>query len=237
MKENMKFFVFAAFATVLAASLSVVAQTDKNYEKELRNATARAESASEVFNEVMKIGDRAIPEEILEKARAIVVFPGTLKGAFIFGASGGKGIVVSKIGRAWSAPAFLNIGGGSFGLQIGGQKIDYVLVVMNEEGLQGLLEDKFEIGAEASVAAGPVGRTTAASTNPTFDASILSYSRSQGAFAGVSLKGAVIKQDKSINRTIYKRSAKELLIKDRALWSAAPEPLQVFPKTVAKYVR
>lgn len=229
----------ALFSLVLLLLLgtSSFAQKDEKYRKELRAAAARVDSASEVFDEVMKIKDSSIPEDILDKAYAIVVFPGTLKGAFIFGASGGKGVAVRKIGRDWSAPAFMNIGGGSFGFQIGGQKIDYILVIMNEEGLKGLLEDKFEIGGEASVAAGPVGRTAAASTNATLDASILSYSRSQGAFAGVSLKGAVIKQDNSIMDTIYQKSAKELLIRDKALWNTAPEELQRFPKTVKKYVK
>jgi len=212
-------------------------QDDKKYRKELRNAADRVDSASEVFEEIMKISDSSIPKDILEKAYGIVVFPGTLKGAFIFGATGGRGVAIRKIGRQWSAPAFLNIGGGSIGFQIGGQKIDYILVIMNNEGMKGLLEDKFEMGGEASVAAGPVGRATAASTNATLDASILTYSRTQGAFAGVSLKGAVIKQDKSINRTIYGKSAKELLIRDEALWNTAPAELQIFPKTVAKYVR
>lgn len=224
-------------ALTLLASLGASAQTSKKYRKELRNAKARVDSASEVLRELMGAEDKAIPDEILEKARAVVVFPGTLKAAFVFGGRGGKGVVVSRIGKTWSAPAFLNIGGGSFGFQIGGQKIDYILVVMNDEGLEGLLQDKFEIGGEASVAAGPVGRNASAATNATLDASILSYSRAQGLFAGVSLKGAVIKQDKSINRTIYKKSAKQLLIETRALWNTAPASLQVFPKTVAKYAR
>lgn len=228
--------IFLASLILVLGSVSAFAQ-DKKKEKEMRAAVSRVNSASEVFDEVMNIKDSAIPEEILEKAHAIVVFPGTIKGAFIFGGQGGKGVAVRKIGRDWSAPAFMNIGGASFGLQIGGQKIDYVLVIMNEEGLEGLLEDKFEIGGEASVAAGPVGRTTAASTNATFDASILSYSRTQGAFAGVSLKGAVIKQDKSMNRAVYGKSAKQLLIEDKALWKTAPEDLQRFPRTVRKYIR
>ncbi len=237
MKINiLKMSVLLAILAFAGTSL-VGAQDDKEYRKELRAAGARVDSASEVFEEVMKIKDRSIPEDIMKKAYAIVVFPGTLKGAFIFGATGGKGVAIRKIGREWSAPAFVNIGGGSVGFQIGGQKIDYILVIMNDEGLKGILEDKFEIGGEASVAAGPVGRTTAASTNATLDASILSYSRTQGVFAGVSLKGAVIKQDKSMNTAIYGKSAKQLLIKDQALWDTAPAELQLFPKTVAKYVR
>ena len=208
-------------------------KTDKKYRKELKNAKVRVDSATEVMNEVMAADDNAIPKDILKKAEAVLVFPGTLKGAFVFGGRTGRGVAVRRIGQTWSAPAFFNIGGGSFGLQIGGQKIDYILVVMSEEGLEGLLQDKFEIGGEASVAAGPVGRTAAASTNFTLDAGILSYSRTQGLFAGVSLKGAVIKQDKSINNALYNRSAKEILLDSNMIWSTAPAVLQIFQKTVA----
>lgn len=229
-----KGLVIAVFACVVLAGASVgFAQN----EKELEKGVARAISASEVMREVMDIADKSIPEDILSKAEAVIVFPGVLKGAFIFGGQGGKGIVVRRLKDGWSAPAFLKMGGASFGAQIGGEKIDYIMVVQNESGLKGLLEDKFEIGAEASVAAGPVGRTTAASTNMTFDAGILTYSRSQGAFIGVSLKGAVISPDDNLNRAIYNKSAKNLLLNNPLLWSDAPEDLQIFPQTVARYTR
>ncbi len=146
-------------------------------------------------------------------------------------------MAVRKTKNGWSAPAFLNVGGGSLGFQIGGEKIDYVLVVLNDGGLKGLLEDKFEFGGEASVAAGPVGRTAAATTNATLDAGILTYSRSQGAFAGVSLKGAVISQDEDMNQAIYKKSARELLFDPVTPWTAAPKSLQKFPKTVAMFAK
>jgi SH3 domain-containing YSC84-like protein 1 len=128
-----------------------------------------------------------------------------------------------------------NMGGGSIGLQAGGQSTDYILVVMNEKGLKSLLDDKFEIGGEGSAAAGPVGRTTAASTNLTLDAEILSYSRSKGLFAGVSLKGVVITHDNDMNRAIYQKTAKQILIDSPVLWSSAPTNLQKFSTTVAKY--
>lgn len=185
----------------------------------------------------MQTPDKAIPKEILEKAKAIIVFPGVVKAAFIVGGQGGKGVAIRKTKDGWSAPAFLNIGGGSFGFQIGGQKTDYVLIVMNENGLKGLLEDKFEFGGEASVAAGPVGRTAAATTNTTLDAGILSYSRSKGAFAGVSLKGAVITQDNDMNKAVYKKTALELLTDPVTLWTSAPKGLQKFPETVAMYAK
>jgi len=205
---------------------------------ELQKAEERVNSASEVMREVMRIDDRAIPRDILKNAWAVVVFPGVLKGAFIIGGQGGRGVVVRKLADgSWSAPAFLNITGGSIGPQIGGQKIDYILVIRNESGLKGLLEDKFEIGGEASVAGGPVGRTVAASTNPTLKAGILSYSRAQGLFAGVSLKGAVISQDKDMNMAIYQKSAKGLLIDSVTPWTAAPETLQMLSITVTEFAK
>jgi lipid-binding SYLF domain-containing protein len=218
---------------VLVSGINTFAQ-----KSEMRKAQERVNSASEVMREVMRIDDKAIPREILKNAWAVVVFPGVLKGAFIFGGQGGKGVVVRKLADGtWSAPAFLNITGASFGAQIGGQKIDYIMVVRNDSGLKGLLEDKFEMGGEASVAAGPVGRAAAASTNATLDAGILTYSRTQGLFAGVSLKGAIISQDNDMNTAIYKKSAKGLLIDSVTPWSVAPEELQEFPKTVAEFAR
>ena len=185
----------------------------------------------------MKIADKSIPRDLLAKANAIVVFPGAVKGAFIVGAQGGKGVAVSRSGNGWSAPAFLNMAGGSVGLQIGGQKTDYVLLIMNDKGLKGLLEDKFELGGEGSVAAGPVGRTAAASTNATMDAEILTYSRTKGIFGGISLKGVVISQDQDMNNAIYQKSAKQILGNPPIPASAAPQTLQKFPDTVANYSR
>ena len=225
-----KFFLF-----LILAAMSVNAYGQKS---EMTKAQERVGSASEVMREVMRIDDKSIPREILKNAWAVVVFPGVIKGAFIIGGQGGKGVVVRKLqDGSWSAPAFLNITGASFGAQIGGQKIDYILVVRNDSGLKGLLEDKFEMGGEASVAAGPVGRAAAASTNAKLTAGILTYSRTQGLFAGVSLKGAIISQDNDMNMSIYSKSAKGLLIDSVTPWSAAPEELQEFPKTVAEYAR
>lgn len=228
-----KLFVFAfVILGLLSFSLNVSAQTS-----ELRKAKQRVDSASKVLQQVMRAEDKAIPKDILERAKAVVVFPGVVKAAFIVGGQGGKGVVVSRTANGWSAPAFLNMGGGSVGFQIGAQKTDYVLLIMNDEGLKGLLEDKFEMGGEASIAAGPVGRTAAASTNATLDAGILTYSRSKGAFAGISLKGVVISQDQDINQAVYKKSAKDLLINSMTPWTAAPKNLQKFSQTVAMYAK
>ena len=205
--------------------------------KELKAAEERVDKASAVVRDVMRINEKAIPRDLLAKAKAIVVFPGALKFGFILGGQGGEGVVIRRLANGWSAPAFMNMAGGSIGAQIGGQKTDYVLLIMNEKGLKGLLGDKFEIGGEGSVSAGPVGRTAAASTNVTLDAEILSYSRSRGLFAGVALKGVVIKQDESINQAIYQKSAKEILGGTGMEWSSAPVSLQEFSKLVATYAK
>ena len=205
--------------------------------KDLQDAVERVNKASEVMTEVMRIKDKSIPRDLLNKAKAVVVFPGTIKGAFIIGGQGGKGVAVRRIGRGWSAPAFLNMAGGSIGLQIGGSKTDYVLLIMNDKGMKGLVEDKFELGGEGSVAAGPIGRTAAASTNATFDAEILTYSRSKGLFAGVSLKGVSINSDKDLNRAIYEKNLKQIIGDPVLPASAAPATLRKFGQTVSAYAR
>jgi lipid-binding SYLF domain-containing protein len=221
---------------VITLSLSTFAQK-KNDGKELRDAVDRVNAASKVMREIMSVRDRSIPRDLLQKAKAIVVFPGSIKAAFIIGGQGGKGVAIRRLAKGWSAPAFLNMGGGSVGFQIGGQKTDYVLLVMNDEGLTNLLADKFEMGGEGSVAAGPVGRTAAATTNATLDAQILTYSRSKGLFAGVSLKGVVISQDQDMNNAVYQKSAREILISSPLPSSAAPATLRKFGETVATYAR
>jgi len=221
------------FAILSLSLFSTFAAAQKKTGNDLRDAVERVEKASDVMERVMKIRDKSIPRDLLAKAKAVVVFPGSIKGAFIVGGQGGKGIAVRRVGNGWSAPAFLNMAGGSIGLQIGGAKTDYVLLIMNDKGLKGLLEDKFEMGGEGSVAAGPVGRTTAASTNATLDAGILTYSRSKGAFAGISLKGVVITSDKDLNTAVYQKTAKEILGDPAIPASDAPATLQKFGETVA----
>lgn len=221
-----------------AAANNDAKKTSKKDKKsdELKDAKERVQKASETLSEIMGDADKAIPRDLMEKAQAVVVFPGSTKAAFIFGGKGGSGLVVRRTASGWTAPAFLNMGGASFGPQIGVSKTDYIMLIMNEQGLNDLLVDKFEIGGEGSVAAGPVGRTAAASTNATLGAGILTYSRSRGAFAGVSLKGTVISQDETMNQAIYGKSAKEILFTPvRA--QEAPTELQKFPATVENYGR
>src|SRR6266550_1735554 len=191
MKYSLRRRLICGFSACLLLVISAnLANAQKS--SRLQDATRHAQEASEVFTEIMNVREHAIPKELLDKAEAIAVFPDVIKAAFIFGGKGGKGLISKRTPKGWSAPAFFNIGGGSFGAQIGATKTDYVLLIMNQEGLNGLLKDKFEIGGEVGVAAGPVGREAAASTNPRLDAGILSYSRSKGAFIGAALKGAAI---------------------------------------------
>jgi lipid-binding SYLF domain-containing protein len=183
----------------------------------------------------MNVKDKAIPKEMLDTAEAIAVFPGVIKAAFVIGGRGGQGVISRRVKGGWSAPAFFNIGGGSFGPQIGAQKTDYVLLIMNESGLNGLLKDKFELGGEASIAAGPVGREAAASTNPRLDAGILSYSRSKGAFVGAALKGAVITPDNDLNEAIYGKKADEVLKASPMTIGQMPASVRIFPRTLVRY--
>ena len=236
LKMKSKAFTFLISIALLSIfTASAVAQ--KGTGKDLQDAVKRVDGASEVMNEIMRISDKSIPRDLLAKAKAVVVFPGVIKGAFIIGGQGGKGVAVRRIGRGWSAPAFLNMAGGSVGFQIGGSKTDYIMLVMNDKGMKGLVEDKFELGGEGSVAAGPIGRTAAASTNATFDAEILTYSRSKGLFAGVSLKGISINSDKDLNRGIYEKNLKQIIGEPALGAAAAPATLRRFGQTVATYAR
>ncbi|HEX6183184.1 MAG TPA: lipid-binding SYLF domain-containing protein [Pyrinomonadaceae bacterium] len=201
-----------------------------------KDASKKADSASRVFEQVMGAPDRSIPRELLDRAEAVAVFPGMLKAGFVVGGRGGSGVISRRVTGGWSAPAFFKMGGASLGLQIGAAKTDLILLFMNEEALKGLLEDKLEVGGEASAAAGPVGRTASASTNLTLDAGILSYSRSKGLFAGLELKGAVINPDNNLNEALYGLKAKEVLTGANKVNMADVLPgVIVFPNTLARY--
>jgi lipid-binding SYLF domain-containing protein len=163
----------------------------------------RIHKAAQVFKEIMNTPDQGIPRDLLESAKCIAIIPGDVKFAFIFGGSYGRGLATCRTGHGWSAPMFVAIDGGSVGYQIGGSSTDLVMLFMNDHALQSLLSDKFKLGADASVAAGPVGRNGAAGTDLKLSAEILSYSRSKGAFIGVSLDGAVVQADKSGDEAMY----------------------------------
>ena len=183
----------AAIALALLPGLALAQQSD----------TARVIEAARVLDEVLSAPDKGVPEAIIEKAQAVVVIPSTVKGALLVGGQRGKGVMSVKSANGWSAPAFVTLTGGSLGFQIGGQATDIVLVVVNERGVSNLTQNTFKIGGDASVAAGPVGREATASTDYKMQAQILSYSRSRGLFAGVSLAGSTIRADRDANERIY----------------------------------
>jgi lipid-binding SYLF domain-containing protein len=165
----------------------------------------RTQKAAQVFQEIMSTPDQGIPSDLLESAKCIVIIPGDKKFAFVFGGSYGRGLATCRTehGHGWSAPMFVAIDSGSVGYQIGGSSTDIVMLFMNDHALQSLMSDKFKVGADASVAAGPVGRSAAAGTDLKLAAEILSYSRAKGIFAGVSLDGAVMQADKSGDKAMY----------------------------------
>jgi SH3 domain-containing YSC84-like protein 1 len=169
------------------------------------SANARLKTSAEVLTEIMATPDQGIPQELLENAHCIVIVPGMKKAAFIIGGNYGRGFMLCRLssGSGWSAPAGVKMEGGSFGFQIGGSETDVIMLVMNKRGAEKLLTSKFTLGADASVAAGPVGRTSSADTDLKLHAEILSYSRSRGAFAGIALKGATLRPDKDTNAELY----------------------------------
>ena len=170
-----------------------------------QDSIERLQMSSDVLHSIMGAPDRGIPEEVMSGAKCIVVVPHLVKGGFVLGAEHGRGIASCRTADGWSAPAFVSIGGGSWGLQIGVEGVDLVMVVMNDRGLQHLLSSKFQISGDASASAGPVGRHASAGTDWTMNTELLTYSRSRGVFAGITLDGAVVEQDADSTRAIYGR--------------------------------
>ena len=190
-------------------------------------AGERLTRSAEVLKEIMATSDRGIPQDLLEKAECIIVVPGMKKGAFIVGANYGRGFVSCRKGRVgWSAPAGIRVEGGSVGFQIGGSETDVVMLVLNKRGADKLMSSKFTLGGDASVAAGPVGRTTTAETDALMHAEILSWSRSRGVFAGIALKGATLRADADANKELY---GKEL--ETRQIVTESPAPKEAAPLT------
>ncbi len=167
------------------------------------NSVDRLQNSVDVLHAIMSTPDKGIPEEVLSSAKCVLVVPDLVKGGFIFGAKHGRGVATCRTAEGWSAPAFVSIGGGSWGLQIGVEGVDLVLLVMNDRGLQHLLSSKFELTGEGSVAAGPVGRHASAGTDWKMNTEMLTYSRSKGVFAGLTLEGAVVEQDNDSTTAIY----------------------------------
>jgi len=194
-----KFLMLTLFVSL--CSFSFAADDEPKESK----AADRAQAAADVLNEIQGAPDKGIPQEVLGSAECVAVVPSMLKGGFIVGAKYGRGLASCRTAKGWSAPAFFVVTGGSVGFQIGGQAVDLVMLIMNKEGMKHLLSSEFALGADASVAAGPVGRHAEGNTDWKMRAEVLTYSRARGLFAGVSLNGAVIKQDKDSTREFYGR--------------------------------
>jgi lipid-binding SYLF domain-containing protein len=220
---------------LMCLSSTAVALGQGKNAKKLADATKNAQKASDTFTEVMNVPDKAIPQSLLDKAEAIAVFE-VVKAGFIVGGRTGHGVISRRVKGGWSAPAFYNLNGGSFGLQIGAAKIDVVLLFMNTGAVESLMQDKFEIGGEGSAAAGPVGRSASASTDAQLKAQILSYSRSKGLFAGLELKGVAISPDNNDNEPVYGMKAGDILAPTKQ-WKITDMPagVRIFPRTLARY--
>ena len=175
-------------------------------ESKLESSTDRLDNAGRVLQEIMAAPDSGIPEEVLEHAKCVAVVPNMIKGGFVFGGQNGRGVATCRTAKGWSAPAFFVITGGSWGLQIGVEGVDLVMIIQNEKGMQRLLASKFQLGADASAAAGPVGRHASAEANWKLETEILTYSRAKGAFAGLTVNGAAVRRDDDSMRAIYGRN-------------------------------
>jgi SH3 domain-containing YSC84-like protein 1 len=222
-KFSVLIIIFAIVTTAFAA----------DQDAKQSKAQDRVQAAADVLNEIQSAPDQGIPEEVLGSAECVAVVPSMLKGGFIVGARYGRGLASCRTPKGWSAPAFFSVAGGSFGLQIGGQAVDLVMLVMNDDGMHKLLHSKFKLGADASVAAGPVGRHAGADTDWKMRAQILSYSRARGIFAGLELNGAVIKQDKDSTRKFYGH----MVTSKTSLQGAIEAPAAAYPflQTLAKW--
>lgn len=229
-----RFLICALVFAALTAALPLAQAGDSRQDK-IREAAAQSVKAGKVFDSIMKTPDKAIPQDLIAHAKAIAVFPQVIKAAFFIGGEGGRGVVSRRTRTGWSSPVFFRAGGGSVGPQVGASATDVVLLFMNDEAVRGLMKDKFELGAEAAVAGGPVGREASAGTDALMTAEILSYSRSHGLFAGVNLKGVVIRPEDDLNFAVYDESAGELLDPDNRETDDTKSDLPSFSKTISRY--
>jgi lipid-binding SYLF domain-containing protein len=228
----MKNILMAAAAAVCLLALHPAlprAQKDDNEAKRVRDGAT-------VFGEIMSAEDKAIPNAILGKAVGIAIFPDTIKAGLVVGGMRGRGVLSARGANGWSSPAFLTLTGGSFGLQIGGQAADIVLVINNQRGLENLVSNQFKIGADASVAAGPVGRDAQAATDIQLRAQILSYSRARGLFAGITINGSTIRQDVDANQRFYGKrlTTKQIVFDGQA---GSPDPVGILRAALDRYAR
>jgi lipid-binding SYLF domain-containing protein len=219
--------VLAMFCLAGVMTLSANADSDK------ATLDSRVAAATDTIRQIMSVPDKAIPNQITSQATCIAVIPGMKKGAFIFGAEYGRGVVTCRTGHGWSAPVFITLGGGSFGLQLGGQSTDVVLVAVNDKGFQDLLKSKFKIGGDAAASAGPVGRNSQAATDWKLNAELLTYSRSKGLFAGIDLTGTSVTQSVDDTTAFYGAPHTfEDILKGNV---PVPDDAKPFVRIVAKY--
>jgi len=205
-------FAFSAISATSSFSAINISQDDNKW-------TRLVEESGKVLSDIQRMPDQGIPEDLLRSSQAIAIFPSTISAGFVFGGKYGQGIIMIRDNNGkWSPPAIFTIAGGSFGWQIGGQATDFVLLIMNRRSIDGLLQSQFKLGADANIAAGPVGRTAEASTDAQLKGGILSYSRGRGLFAGVKLEGAVITQHWDGDEALYGRpiSAESIMMKGMA---------------------
>ena len=222
-------------AAAMAAAV-VIGSAPVSQARQESNEARRVREASTIFGDIMAAEDKSVPQAILGKAEGIAIFPGTLRAGFIFGGVRGRGIISARTEGRWSSPAFLTLTGGSFGLQIGGQAADIILVVSNRRGLENLVANQFKLGADAAVAAGPVGRDAQAATDVQLRAQILSYSRARGLFAGVTINGSTVRQDRDANERFYgKRLETNQIVFGPS--PGTPEPVTLWLQTLDKYSR
>ncbi len=225
--------VFAlALAALLTSSFSLKAQEGPNSAE-----ASRVRESITVLNEVMTTSDTAIPSSIAAKAEGIAIFPGTLKAGFIFGGMRGRGILSARTGGGWSSPTFMTLTGGSIGLQIGGQAADLVLIIMNRRGLEQFVRNQFKFGADASAAAGPVGRDAQVSTDLQLRAEILSYSRARGLFAGVTINGSTVRADLDANQRFYGKrlDGPQIVLDGESVESPTPVPEWI--QTLSRHIQ
>src|SRR5437588_9347765 len=197
-----------------------------------KDVAERLQMATAVLAQMVSAPDKGIPEEVLETAKCVAVVPHLVKGGFIFGGKHGRGVATCRTADGWSAPAFISVGGGSAGLQIGVEGVDLIMLIMNDKGMEQLLSSKFQISGEGSAAAGPVGRHASAGTDWKMDTQMLTYSRSKGVFAGLTLEGAVVRQDSDSTRSVYGRDASFQSVLQGEV--ATPKIARPFMKAVAK---
>ena len=230
--------IVGAAALVAIAMMTVSspqARATDSRDKMRQEAARQSAKAARALDAIMLVPDKAIPRDLLTRAKAIAVFPQVLKVAFTIGGEGGRGVVSRRVGGGWDRPVFLRAGGASIGSQFGASSTDFFLLLMNDDSVAALMRDKFELGGEAGVAAGPVGREAGAATDALMQAEVLSYSRSRGLFAGVNVKGIVLKPEDALNLAVYNKTAEELLKEPADRDATTVSEPDVFARALSRY--